>query len=69
MLNRTICVELMQKIQNNAPQKNLRLNLSPPSLYLAGLFALHDLEDGIFESVVDKWRRRGLHVLLHQCAG
>lgn len=38
-------------------------------LYLAGLFALHDLEDGVFESVVDKGCGCGLHVLLHQCAG
>lgn len=41
----------------------------PPSLYLAGLLALHDPEDGVFESVVDKRRRRGFHVLLHQRAG
>lgn len=38
-------------------------------LYLAGLFALHDLKDGVFESVVDEGRGRGLHVLLHQRAG
>lgn len=60
------------KIQNNVPQVNLKqwtLLHPPPSLYLAGLFALHDLEDGVFESVVDKWCRRGLHVLLHQRAG
>ena len=38
-------------------------------LYLAGLFALHDLEDCVFESVVDKGCGCGLHVLLHQCAG
>lgn len=38
-------------------------------LYLTGLFALHDLKDGIFESVVDKGRGCGLHVLLHQSAG
>lgn len=44
-------------------------NPPPPSLYLARLFALHDLEDGVFESVVDKRRRRGFHVLLHQRAG
>lgn len=57
------------KTQNDVPQKNLRVNLRLPSLYLAGLLALHNLEDGIFEGVVDKWCRRGLHVLLHQCAG
>lgn len=37
--------------------------------HLAGLLALHDLEDGVFECVVDEGRRRGLHVLLHQGAG
>ena len=37
--------------------------------YLAGLLALHDLEDGFFEGVVDKGRGCGLHVLLHQRAG
>lgn len=38
-------------------------------LYLTGLFALHDLEDGVFESVVDEGCGCGLHVLLHQRAG
>lgn len=38
-------------------------------VYLAGLFALHDFEDGVFERVVDEGCCCGLHVLLHQCAG
>lgn len=42
---------------------------SRTSGYLAGLLALHDLEDGVFERVVDKGGGRGLHVLLHQGTG
>lgn len=38
-------------------------------VYLAGLLALHDLEDGVFEGVVNEGCGRGLHVLLHQRAG
>lgn len=47
----------------------IEMRLACVSIYLAGLLALHDLEDGVFECVVDKGGRRGLHVLLHQGAG
>lgn len=69
--NGMICAELVILLWRHRTMyhRNTWVNLRPPSLYLAGLFALHNLEDGIFEGVVDKWCRRGLHVLLHQCAG
>lgn len=36
---------------------------------LAGLLALHNFKNGVFEGMVDKGRGCSLHVLLHQCAG
>lgn len=36
---------------------------------LAGLLALHNLKNGVFEGMMDEGRGCSLHVLLHQCAG
>lgn len=44
-------------------------NTKKMNQYLTGLSRLHDLQDGVFQSVVNEWSGCGLHVLLHQGTG
>lgn len=63
------CLEWCECKQGGDEQPVFAGSSRKTKTYLAGLLALHDLEDGVFEGVVDKGRSRGLHVLLHQSAG
>lgn len=45
------------------------VNTKKINQYLTGLSRLHDLQDGVFQSVVNERSGCGLHVLLHQGTG